>query len=123
MVYHTSGGGSDLGEGDKGSLSSGIESCTRAVPFVVLDSSVSIGDSNMVPLGASELGNRECVGDSCRSADRGACDDRLRGEFGRRSCSEETPKASRSFDLPLPKPLKVEPRLEDDFRSGDDARP
>jgi hypothetical protein len=114
---YTSGFGASLVGGDSGSISSGIESCivplTAPVPPVSGDVSIAI------PLGVSVLGSREWLVDSGGSGDWGVSGRRLRGELGR----SDEPGASRSFDLPLPKPLKAEPRFEEDFRSGDEARP
>ena len=112
--------------GDSGSFSSGIESCMGAVPLVTLGALgalgvlVSIGDSRIVPFGASLLGRRARLGESALSTARGACWGRLRGDLFR---SGETTWASRSFDLPLPNPLNAELRLDDDLRSGEVARP
>lgn len=113
----TSGLVSSTNGGEIGSLSSGIESCT--VPLTALEPLASIGSWLAVPLGASILERRVCCGDSGGSGERGVCDWRRRGEAGR----SDEPGASRSLDLPLPKPLKAEPRFEDDLRSGDEARP
>jgi hypothetical protein len=80
----------------------------------------------MVPLGASVLGRRPWLGESDLPELR--CDSRLRGDLGRSELEpkeepSEEPKLSLFLDLPLPNPLNADPRFDDDFRSGDDARP
>jgi hypothetical protein len=115
----TSGCGSDDGGGDKGSLSSGIGSCS--VPFTALElGPASMGGSGLMPFGLSLFDWRVCLGEPDTSDARGVDEILLRGEAGR---GEEDPVVSRSFDFPLPKPLKAELRLDDDFLSGDSARP
>ena len=76
----------------------------------------------MVPLGASALDRRAWLGESDLSDARGVSESRLSGDLGR-SGDREAPGASRSFDFPLPNPLNADPRFDEDFRSGDDARP
>lgn len=59
VSQRTSGCGSAITGGDKGSLNSGIESWTGAVPFNALASLVSSGGSSrIVPFGGSELDRR-----------------------------------------------------------------
>lgn len=121
---HTSGLVSATGGGDSGSFSSGIVSCTGAFPFTALETLASSGLSEIVPFGVSVLGMRVWFGDSDLCGPRDADESRLKGEIGRSEDEpKEAPRFSRSFDLPFPKPLKADPRFEDDFRSGDDARP
>lgn len=107
------------GGGDNGSFNSGIDSCAGAVPLTAFEV-VGSGLSGIVPFGASELPRRECVGDSDLSDARAVWERRLRGECGR---SEEIVGGSRSLDFPFPNPLNAEPKFEEDFRSGEDARP
>jgi hypothetical protein len=114
---HTSAFGASIVGGESGSTSSGIESCT--VPLTAPDPPASGDASIAVPLGVSVLGSREWLEDSGGSGEWGVSGRRLRGELGR----SDGPGASRSFDLPLPKPLNAEARFEDDFRSGEEARP
>jgi hypothetical protein len=110
--------------GDNGSLSSGIDSCTGALPLMALEVLSSIGDSGIVPFGVSLLGGRVRLGLSGIVESREDCCWCLKGDVGRSAVElNEGPKLSRSLDLPLPNPLKAEPKFEEDFRSGDDARP
>ena len=105
------------GGGDNGSFSSGIESWV--VPLIADEVLASKGVFEVVPLGVSVLLTRAALGDSGGSDVRPVCESRLNGEVGR-SAAVST---SRSLDLPLPNPLKAEPRLDDDLRSGEDALP
>jgi hypothetical protein len=89
------------------------------VPLTGADGLVSYGISEVVPFGTSVLGSLVWFGDSGGSGEPGVSGRRLRGELGR----SDGPGASRSFDLPLPNPPKVEPMFVDDLRSGDEARP
>jgi hypothetical protein len=115
---------SATGGGGKGSLSSGIESCTCVTPLVALDVLVFLGDSGMVPFGASVLVWRVRLGESDLWEALGLRERRRKGEVGRSAVGpREELKFSRSFVLPLPNPLKAEPKFDDDFRSGDVARP
>jgi hypothetical protein len=84
----------------------------------------SIGDSGIVPFGTSLLGGRVRLGDSGISDEPDVCGWCLKGEVGRSAVElKEEVMWSRSFDLPLPNPLNAEPKLDDDFWSGDVARP
>lgn len=87
------------------------------VPLVTDGMLASRGLSVVVPFGVSVLGSRVWLGDSGGSGDRGVS--RLSGELGRSAAIG----VSRSLDLPFPKPLNACPRLEEDFRSGEEARP
>jgi hypothetical protein len=110
--------------GGRGSLSSGMDSWTGAVPLTVLGASVSMVDSGMGPFGAtSVLAWRVRLGESDLWDVLGLCE-RRRGDGGRSAVvASEEPWLSRSFDLPLPNPLNAEPRFDEDFRSGDVVRP
>lgn len=104
-----------------GSLSSGIVSC--AMPFVALElGPFSLAGSGlMVPFDLSLSGCRFCCGELDASDAR--VDSLRRGDPGR---AWDGLAVSRSLDLPLPNEPSVAPklcRLEDDLRSGDDARP
>jgi hypothetical protein len=114
--------GAESGGGDRGSFSSGIVSC--AVPFKALDVGAGslVGSGLVVPLGRSTLDLRVCLGEDASEA-RGVEESRLRGLLGRPDGPEDEPGASRSFDLPLPKPPNG--KFDDDlsFLSGEDARP
>jgi hypothetical protein len=79
-----------------------------------------VADSGTVPLGLSLLDWRVCFGEPDTSDARGVEEILRRGEAGR---GEGEPVVSRSFGFPLPNPPKVEPRLDEDLRSGDPARP
>jgi hypothetical protein len=79
-----------------------------------------VGSGLVVPFGLSLVDNRVAFGELDTSDARGV-DNRLRGDTGRFEGPEEEPGGSRSFDLPLPNPPNG--RFEDDFLSGDDARP
>lgn len=104
--------------GERGSFNSGIVSCT--VPFTLAELGPSSdGGSGLMPF---VLSVRVCFGDPETSDARGVefLEESLRnGETGRFAFSP----ASRSLALPFPKPLKAEPRLEDDFPSGEEALP
>jgi hypothetical protein len=66
------------------------------------------------------LGCRVCFGELEASDGRGVEEILRNGDTGR---PEDELGGLSSFDLPLPNPLKAEPRLVLDFLSGDDARP
>lgn len=100
-------------------MSSGIDSWIDPFTTPELGPASSVG-SGTVPFGLSLFGWRVCLGELDTSDARGVEEILLRGEAGR---GEGEPVVSRSFDFPLPKPPKVEPRLDDDFRSGELARP
>ena len=105
-----------------GSFNSGIESCTAAVPFIALElGPASLVGSADAPFGLSVLDGRVCLGELDASDGRGVVESLLAGDTGR--SPDEEPGGSRSFDFPFPKPLKAAPRFEDDFLSGDNARP
>lgn len=76
--------------------------------------------SGLVPFGRSPLDCRVCFGEPDTSDGRGVEDGLLAGDTGR---SADDPAVSRSLDLPLPNPWNAELRFEEDFRSGDGARP
>ena len=109
-----------LGGGDKGSFNSGIVSCVVPLVTVLELGTGSLGSGLAVPLGLSILACRVCFGELEPSDGRGVEDNLLSGDAGRPA---DEPGASRSFDLPLPKPLNAEPRLVLDFLSGEEVRP
>ena len=118
--FSGSGIGSAGGGGERGSLSSGIDSCNVPLIAVELEGG-SLAGPGLVPFGRSVLDRRVRFGELEASDARGVKESLRTGETGR---SEDEPGASRSFDFPLPNPLNAAPRLEDDFfPSGDDARP
>lgn len=116
---HTSGFVSASTGGDSGSFSSGIGSC---IPLIIEEFDViSLTGSAGVPFALSLLGRRVCLGEAEASDARGVSDSRLDGVDG--LSVGEPGMASRSLDLPFPNPLNAALRLDDDFRSGDSARP
>lgn len=116
--FSGSGLGSEAGGGDRSSLSSGIESCTDPLTGTALVW-CSFGVAVAIPFGSSmSLDGGGCSREGALSDSR-LDERRLNGERGR---SEVGGGWSFSLCLPLPKP-NAEPRFEDDFWSGDDARP
>lgn len=73
-----------------------------------------------MPLALSPLDRLVCFGELDASDARGVRESLLEGDAGG---PEEDPGGSRSFDLPLPNPPNDVPKFEDDFLSGDKARP
>ena len=109
--------GSAVGGGDNDSFNSGIDSCVvplTGAAFV----SISLTAASFGSFTSLEGGG--CSGDGALSDSR-LEERRLRGERGR-SDDEMGGGTSFSLFLPFPKP-NAEPRFEDDFWSGEDARP
>ena len=111
--------GSAIGGGARDSFSSGIESWTvplTGAAFV----SISLEFAVPNPFGSSApLEDGGCTGDGALSDSR-LDERRLKGERGRSDM--EGGGTSRSLFFPFPKP-NADPRFEDDFCSGEEARP
>lgn len=109
--------GSAIGGGASDSFNSGIESCV--VPLT----GAGIGSISLEAVPFNSLTSLDGGG---RSGDGALSDSRLeeRRLSGERGRSDEEDGGGRSLSLflPLPKP-NAEPRFEDDFASGEDARP
>lgn len=114
--------GSAAGGGSNGSFSSGIVSCV--VPFI----GAAVDSLSLDPVGPRPFGTSRSLEGGGRSGDGALSDSRLderrlKGERGR---SADEVGGGRSLSLSLflffPNP-NAEPKFEDDFCSGEDARP
>lgn len=103
---------SAAGGGGKGSFSSGIVS--RAVPFTA---STLLASVSFVVVAANPFGASAPPEEEGWTGETGVSGSRLDGilRSGERGRSDDRAAASRSFDFPLPKALKAEPRLEEDL--------
>ena len=113
--------GSAAGGGARGSFNSGIESCVVPLTGAAL---VSPSFDLVVPSPFGTSASLEAggwTGDGALSDSR-LEEMRLKGERGRSDEEGGGRSLSLSLFLPFPK-LNAEPRLEDDFCSGEDARP
>lgn len=114
--------GSAIGGGARDSFSSGIESCTVPLTGAGAKAGIVSISFDVVPNPFDSFRSLEgggCTGEGALSDSR-LDERRLSGERGRSDV--EGGGTSRSLFFPFPKP-NAEPRFEDDFCSGEDARP